>query len=243
MKKLIAYPLSAIYYVLFGMTLIIFHVIQWICYNFFGYEAHKKSADALMFFLVLNTYILGTKYKVTGLEKLPLGTPLIIVANHQSWYDITAIAWYMRKVHPKFVSKIELGKGIPSISYNLKHGGSVLIDRKNAKQSLSAIQEMGKYIERHNRSVVIFPEGTRSRTAEPGPFAVNGLKILCKYAPSSFVVPVTINNSWKMTRWGSFPLGIGNTLEFIIHDPILVKGMPFQELFDKTERIITEAIS
>lgn len=243
MKKLIAYPLSAIYYVLFGMTLIIFHVIQWICYNFFGYEAHKKSADALMFFLVLNTYILGTKYKVTGLEKLPLGTPLIIVANHQSWYDITAIAWYMRKVHPKFVSKIELGKGIPSISYNLKHGGSVLIDRKNAKQSLSAIQEMGKYIERHNRSVVIFPEGTRSRTAEPGPFAVNGLKILCKYAPSSFVVPVTINNSWKMTRWGSFPLGIGNTLEFIIHDPILVKGIPFQELFDKTERIITEAIS
>lgn len=243
MKKLIAYPLSAIYYLLFGMTLIIFHVIQWICYNFFGYEAHKKSADALMFFLVLNTYILGTKYKVTGLEKLPLGTPLIIVANHQSWYDITAIAWYMRKVHPKFVSKIELGKGIPSISYNLKHGGSVLIDRKNAKQSLSAIQEMGKYIERHNRSVVIFPEGTRSRTAEPGPFAVNGLKILCKYAPSSFVVPVTINNSWKMTRWGSFPLGIGNTLEFIIHDPILVKGIPFQELFDKTERIITEAIS
>lgn len=243
MKKLIAYPLSAIYYLLFGMTLIIFHVIQWICYNFFGYEAHKKSADALMFFLVLNTYILGTKYKVTGLEKLPLGAPLIIAANHQSWYDITAIAWYMRKVHPKFVSKIELGKGIPSISYNLKHGGSVLIDRKNAKQSLSAIQEMGKYIERHNRSVVIFPEGTRSRTAEPGPFAVNGLKILCKYAPSSFVVPVTINNSWKMTRWGSFPLGIGNTLEFIIHDPILVKGIPFQELFDKTERIITEAIS
>lgn len=242
MKKLIAYPLSAIYYLLFGMTLIIFHVIQWICYNFYGYEAHKKSADALMFFLVLNTYILGTKYKVTGLEKLPLGTPLIIVANHQSWYDITAIAWYMRKVHPKFVSKIELGKGIPSISYNLKHGGSVLIDRKNAKQSLSAIQEMGKYIERHNRSVVIFPEGTRSRTAEPRPFAVNGLKILCKYAPSSFVVPVTINNSWKMTRWGSFPLGIGNTLEFIIHDPILVKGIPFQELFDKTERIITEAI-
>ncbi len=243
MKKLIAYPLSAIYYLLFGMTLIIFHVIQWICYNFFGYEAHKKSADALMFFLVLNTYILGTKYKVTGLEKLPLGTPLIIVANHQSWYDITAIAWYMRKVHPKFVSKIELGKGIPSISYNLKHGGSVLIDRKNAKQSLSAIQEMGKYIERHNRSVVIFPEGTRSRTAEPRPFAVNGLKILCKYAPSSFVVPVTINNSWKMTRWGSFPLGIGNTLEIIIHDPILVKGIPFQELFDKTERIITESIS
>ncbi|HLW10418.1 MAG TPA: lysophospholipid acyltransferase family protein [Fermentimonas sp.] len=243
MKKIIAYPLSAMYYLLFGGTLVIFHVIQWICFNMFGYEAHKKSADALMFFLVLNTFILGTKYKFKGLEKLPADTPLIIAANHQSWYDITAIAWYMRKVHPKFVSKIELGKGIPSISYNLRHGGSVLIDRKNAKQALSAIQEMGKYIEEHKRSVVIFPEGTRSRTAEPGPFAVNGLKILCKYTPSAYVIPVTINNSWKMTRWGSFPLGIGNTLEFIIHDPIMVKDMPFKELFEKTERMITEAIN
>ena len=174
--------------------------------------------------------MLGTRYKFTGLDKLPKDIPLIIASNHQSWYDIIALGWFMRKVHPKFVSKIELGKGIPSISYNLRHGGSVLIDRKNAKQSISAIQEMGKYIEKHKRSVVIFPEGTRSRTAVPRPFAVNGLKILCKYAPSAYVVPVTINNSWKMTRWGSFPLGIGNTIEFIIHDSIVVKDMPFKEL-------------
>lgn len=242
MKKLIAYPLSAIYYLLFGITLVIFHVIQWICYNLFGYEAHKKSADGLMFFLVLNTYILGTRYKFTGLEKLNKNTPYIIAANHQSWYDITAIGWYMRKVHPKFVSKIELGKGIPSISYNLRHGGSVLIDRKNAKQSLSAIQNMGKYIELHNRSVVIFPEGTRSRSGKPKPFAQNGLKILCKYAPSAMVVPVTINNSWKMTRWGTFPMDLGNTIEFIAHDPIPVKDMPFKDLFNKTERLITEGL-
>lgn len=241
MKKLIAYPLSAIYYLLFGCTLVIFHVIQWICFKF-GYEAHKNSADGLLFFLVLNTYVLGTKYKVTGLDKLPSGIPLIIVSNHQSWYDITAIGWFLRKVHPKFVSKIELGKGIPSISFNLKHGGSVLIDRNNAKQSISAIQEMGKYIEEYKRSVVIFPEGTRSRTAEPGPFAVNGLKILCKYAPSAYVVPITINNAWKITRWGSFPLGVGNTVEIIIHDPIVNKDLPFQELFEKAEQVIKKSI-
>lgn len=242
MKKLISYPLSIIYYLLFGVTLVVFHVIQWICFNLFGYEAHKKSADALMFFLVLNTYILGTRYKVTGLDNLPLGIPLIIASNHQSWYDIAALGWFLRKVHPKFVSKIELGKGIPSISYNLRHGGSVLIDRKNGKQAISEIQKMSKYIELHKRSVVIFPEGTRSNSSKPRPFAENGLKILCKYAPSAYVVPVTINNAWKMTRWGSFPLGLGNTLEFIIHDPIPVKEMPFQELFEKTELQITQSI-
>src|SRR5690554_5984775 len=158
MKKLIAYPLSAIYYLLFGGTLVIFHVIQWVCFNLFGYEAHKKSADGLMLFLVLNTYILGTKYKFLGLDKIPIDTPLIIDDNRQSWYDITTTGWYMRKVHAKFVRKIELRKRIPSSSYNLRHGGSVLIDRKNAKPSLIAGQEMGKYIEEHKRALVIFPE-------------------------------------------------------------------------------------
>lgn len=242
MQKILSYPLSAIYYLMFGFTLVFFHVAQWVCFNFFGYTAHKKSVDVLSFFLVFNTYVLGTRYKVNHLEKLPEGVPLIIAANHQSLYDITSMSWYMRKVHPKFISKIELGKGIPSISYNLNHGGSVLIDRKDAKQSLSAIRQMGEYIEANKRSAIIFPEGTRSKTGKPRPFAVNGLKILCKYAPSAYVVPVTINNSWKMTRWGAFPLGLGNRIEITIHDLIAVKDTPFDELFARTEQAVTKDI-
>lgn len=242
MQKIIAYPLSAIYYVLFGTTLVTFHVIQWIALNLFGYTAHKKTVDLLCFFLVANTYVLGTRYNIRNLNKIPTGVPLIIAANHQSFYDISTIGWFFRKVHPKYISKIELRKGIPSISYNLRHGGSVLIDRKDARQSLSAIKDMGLYIEKHKRSTVIFPEGTRSKTGEPRPFAVNGLKILCKNAPSSYVLPVTINNSWKMTKWGSFPLGVGNKIEFIIHDPISVGDRPFEEVFEKTERAIVDAI-
>ena len=238
-----ALPLSAVYYLLFGITLVVFHAIQWLCFNLFGYNAHKKSVDIMSFFLVANTYVLGTRYKIRNLEKLLPGVPLIIAANHQSLYDITTICWFMRKVHPKFISKIELGKRIPSISYNLNHGGSVLIDRKDAKQSLTAIKEMAQYIEKNKRSAVIFPEGTRSKTGKPGPFAENGLKILCKYAPSAYVVPVTINNSWKMTRWGAFPLGIGNKLEFIIHDPISVKNTPFREVFERTEQAIISMIN
>jgi 1-acyl-sn-glycerol-3-phosphate acyltransferase len=243
MHKLLAYPLSVIYYLLFGSSLVFFHVVQWVCFNLFGYEAHKRSVDVLSFFLVANTYVLGTRYRTQGLDKLPANVPLIIASNHQSLYDITSLAWFMRKVHPKFISKIELGKGIPGISYNLNHGGSVLIDRKDPRQSLAAIKEMAQYIEKYKRSAIIFPEGTRSRTGKPRSFAENGLKILCRYAPSAYVVPVTINNSWKMTRWGSFPLGIGNKLELIVHDPISVKETPFPELFEKTEQVIVQAIN
>lgn len=242
MQKLLSIPLSAIYYLLFGITLLIFHPIQWICFNLFGYKAHKKSVDILNFFLVANTYVLGTTYKIRNKEYLPEDVPLIIVANHQSLYDIPTIIWFMRKVHPKFISKIELGKGIPSISYNLNHGGSVLINRKDPKQSLTAIKNMGEYIEANKRSAVIFPEGTRSRTGEPRKFAENGVKILCKYAPSAYVIPITINNSWKMTKWGSFPLGLGNKLTLTIHQPISVKETPFQELFEQTEKAVTGTI-
>jgi 1-acyl-sn-glycerol-3-phosphate acyltransferase len=242
MQKIAAYPLSIIYYLFSGIVLLIFHPIQWVCLNWFGYDAHKKSVDALIFFLIASTYVLGTKYKIKNPHKLPTRVPLIIAANHQSWYDIVSLGWFIRKAHPKLISKIELGKGIPSISYYLNHGGSVLIDRKNAKQSLTAIKEMAQYIETNKRSTVIFPEGTRSKTGKPKPFAENGLKILCKYAPSSCIVPVTINNSWKITRWGAFPLSIGNTIELIVHETIPVTDMPFSEVFNNTEQSIIQAI-
>ena len=242
MHKLIAYPFSIVFYLLFGFILVVFHPIQWLCLNLFGYGAHKKSVDALLFFLVANTHVLFTRYKIKNRDRLPTGVPLIIVANHQSKYDVSSIGWFLRKTHPKYISKIELGKGIPSISYNLRHGGSALIDRKNPKQSLTAIKEMALYIEANKRSTVIFPEGTRSKTGKPKPFADNGLKILCKYAPSACLLPVTVNNSWKITKWGTFPLSLGNKIELVIHDPIPVKDKPFSEIFKQTEQTIIQSI-
>lgn len=242
MQKAISYPISAVVISLFLMFLIIFHPIQWICLNVFGYHAHKKSVDYLNFILVRLGHILGFTYKVTGREKIPLGKPIIIVANHQSLYDIICIIWFLRKWHPKFVSKAELGKGIPSVSYNLRHGGSVLIDRKNPKQAIPVITELGKYIEKTNRSAVIFPEGTRTRDGKPKPFSTTGLKLLCKNAPSAVVVPVTINNSWKINKFGSFPLGLGSKISLTIHDSIAVSDFDFDEIMQKTESEIVNSI-
>lgn len=216
--------------------------MQWICLNIFGYQAHKKSVDILNYFLVRSTHLLGTTYKFNFTAAVPEGVPLIIVANHQSMYDIPPIIWFMRKFHPKFISKKELGKGIPSVSYNLRHGGSVLIDRQDPKQALPAIKQMAEYIETHKRSAVIFPEGTRSKTGVPKRFSENGLKILCKYAPSAYIVPVSINNSWKMVRFGQFPLGLGNRLTFIVQEPFAIKNIPFDEVMRRTEQAVVKGI-
>ncbi|MCW4469208.1 1-acyl-sn-glycerol-3-phosphate acyltransferase [Flavobacterium sp. MFBS3-15] len=242
MEKILSYPLSIIFYLAFLIMLLIFHPVQWVCLNVFGYQAHKKSVDLLNGCLVRTTHILGTTYNIQHLERLPQGVPLIIVANHQSMYDIPPIIWFMRKVHPKFISKKELGKGIPSVSYNLRHGGSVLIDRKDPKQALPAIKQMGEYIQKHNRSAVIFPEGTRSKTGVPKRFSENGLKILCKYAPSAYIVPVSINNSWKLVRFGQFPLGLGNRLTFTVQEPFAIKDIPFAEVMERTENAVIKGI-
>ena len=242
MEKIISYPISVVYYLFFGLCLLVFHPVQWICLKLFGYQGHKKSVDVLNFFLILCTRLIGTRYTVTGREHVPAGVPIIIVANHQSLYDVISIIWFLRKIHPKFVSKQELGKGIPSVSFNLRHGGSVLIDRKDPRQALPAIKDMGEYIERHKRSAVIFPEGTRSKTGKPKEFAQTGLKIMVKAAPSAYVLPLTINNSWKMARYGYFPLGLGNHLKFTVHKPIAVSGHSFEEIIEYTEQAVTGAI-
>jgi len=242
MEKILSYPISAVYYLCFGLSLVIFHPIQWICFNVFGYQAHKKSVDYLNFFLLRCTNLLGTTYSFTNRNFVPKGVPLIIVANHQSLYDIIAIIWYMRKFHPKFVSKKELGSGIPSVSYNLRHGGSVLIDRKDPKQAIPTIKGLSDYIEKNTRSAMIFPEGTRSKTGAPKEFAQSGLKILCKYAPSAYIVPISINNSWKMVKFGFFPLGLGNRLTFTVHEPIKVADWSFEAIFEKTEAAVVGGI-
>jgi len=242
MQRIISYPLSLIAVLLFLMVLVVFHPIQWICLKLFGYHAHKKSVDYLNFFLLRIGHLLGTTYEVHNHERVPKGVPIIFAANHQSLYDIIAIIWFFRVHHPKFVSKKELGSGIPSVSFNLRHGGSVLIDRKDPKQAIPVIKSLSEYIEKNKRAAVIFPEGTRSRDGKPKEFAQSGLKILCKYAPSAYVVPISINNSWKMVKYGFFPLGLGNRLTFTVHEPIPVATTPFEELMQRTESTIISGI-
>lgn len=241
MQKIVAYPLTMIYALTFGAILLVFHPIQWVCFNLFGYNAHRASVALLNLSILRCAHILGTSYTFTNPYEVPIDRPTIIVSNHQSMNDIPPIIWWMRKYQPKFVSKKELGRGIPSVSYNLRHGGSVLIDRVDVKQSLGEIIKLGEYIEEHKRAAVIFPEGTRSRTGHPKPFKTTGLKLLIRNAPSALIIPISINNSWKMLKYGKFPYGLGNHITINVHAPIEIQG-DIDELITKIETKIISGI-
>jgi 1-acyl-sn-glycerol-3-phosphate acyltransferase len=240
--KIISFIFSSIFAIVFYSLLLIFHPIQWIGLTIFGYKGHKFVVDYMNWFLTKSLLTLGVNVTVENKQELPENTTLIFVSNHQGMFDIPPIIWAFRKYHPKFVSKIELGKGIPSISYNLRNGGAALINRKDPKQAISTLVSFAKKIKKNNWSAVIFPEGTRSRDGKPKKFASNGLKVISKYNKEGYVVPLTINNSWKVFKYGKFPLGIFSPIKIITHQPIKIDSLPFDELLAQTEKVIKDHI-
>lgn len=241
-KKIISYPLTILFYMFFGFTLIAFQPLQWLGIKLGGASVHRGIVNFMNLCILRCLHILGVTIKFKNEYKIPQESPLILVSNHQSMFDIPLISWYLRKNKPKFISKIELGKGIPSVSFNLRHGGNVLIDRKNPKQSIPALSEFGQFIAKHNFSAVIYPEGTRSKDGKPKQFAHTGLKILFKNAPKAIIVPVTINNSWKLVRHGNFPMGIGVNISLEVKKPIAINELSTDKLLETIEDRVTSSI-
>jgi 1-acyl-sn-glycerol-3-phosphate acyltransferase len=242
MRRFFGYILSPIHYLLFGLLLAIFHPIQWICFNAFGYKAHKWSVDTLNFFLVSSYYVLGNTVKFTNKQNLPIGRPIIFIANHQSLYDIPAMIWFLRKYHAKFISKIELAKGIPSISYNLRHGGAANIDRKDPRQSIVEIAKLGTRMKENKWSAMIFPEGTRAKDGTVKTFHVGGIATLLKKCPEALIVPIAINNSWKMVRYGTYPLNTFISMTWEVLKPIEPEKRPLEDVVLEAENEIKKAL-
>ncbi|MGD9929839.1 MAG: lysophospholipid acyltransferase family protein [Mangrovibacterium sp.] len=240
MKKILGYLLTPVYLLVFGLLLLIFHPVQVICRLIGGYPLRKKSVDVLNFLLVYSLVILGARIRFRGFEKMPQGRPFLIVSNHQNTLDIPPIVWGFRKYHPKFVSKQELGKGIPSISYNLRHGGSALIDRKNGRQSIVEITKLGKHIEKEKYCASIFPEGTRSKNGKVKTFQHAGVASLLRAAPSAWIVPFVIDGNSKLMGKGYFPMQFGTRLTYTALEPIDPAGRDPKELTEEIERKIKQ---
>jgi len=157
-------------------------------------------------------------------------------------YDIPPLIWFLREYYAKFISKIELTQGIPSISFNLKYGGGANIDRKDSKQAVAEILKLGERLESNNWSAVIFPEGTRSRNGKLKQFAVGGVATLLKKCPDALIVPVSIKGSWKFVQYGAFPLSFGEKMSWTVLEPIENTGEPLEEIVMMAENAIKATI-
>lgn len=101
---------------------------------------------------------------VHGLDNVQPEEPQVVVSNHVSGYDIFAIAAAL-PVPFAFVAKKELER-IPFFGTAWKAAGHISIDRSNRQQAVQSLQRAGERIRREKSTVIIYPEGTRSRTGE-----------------------------------------------------------------------------
>ncbi len=239
-RKILGGILTPFYVILFFLILCIFHPIQYIAFRFFGYQAHKRSADYMIYALVNSLYLMGVRYRFINEQSLPKDKPLLIISNHQSMFDIPIIGYLLDEHHPKYVTKRELASGIPSISFNIRHGGSAIIDRKDSKQALIALKEFGEYLEKTNHAGCIFAEGTRSRTGEMKPFKPQGLLMLLRSAPSAVIVPVAIEGAWEMMRYNGMPIPFGMKISATVLPIISRDGKTPEQILQEAEATIRQ---
>lgn len=242
MRNAISWLLTPLHLASFMAVLLIFHVAQVLALPF-GYTAHKRVVDFLNLGVLASLKIIGTRIVLSCEHALPADVPLIIVANHQSMYDIPMLGWVFRNHHPKFVAKVELARGLPSISYNLRHGGSVLIDRSDARSAMRAIQKFGKVVEEHRYAACIFPEGTRARDGVMKEFNLAGLLALVRATPSATIVPVAIDGSWELMRYRMRPIPFGVRVKCTVLAPISQQEKSGKAVVSMVEEKIREALS
>lgn len=110
----------------------------------------------------------GVHVDVQGVENLSPDSAQIIVSNHVSWYDVLALAAWTPKRY-RFVAKKELSR-VPLWGHAWVAAGHISVDRTDNQSAVASLDQAGRTILEDNSSVIIFAEGTRSRTGELQPF-------------------------------------------------------------------------
>ncbi|SET38058.1 1-acyl-sn-glycerol-3-phosphate acyltransferase [Oceanobacillus limi] len=155
----------------------------------------------------------GSTVQVNGQEKL-LDEPVLYVANHQGLFDILAFLGYLGRP-VGFIAKKEIKK-LPIIRTWMELLYCVFIDRKDRRQSIQAINQGIENL-KAGHSLVIFPEGTRSRGNKLGEFKSGSLRLALKARVP--IVPVSIDGTYHMLE-GNKGRVKPSTVSMTIHDPI-----------------------
>lgn len=160
--------------------------------------------------------------KVEGLENVP-EEACLFVGNHQSFVDIPVFV----NVFPRtvgFVAKKELAT-LPIITFWMKAIGCVFIDRENPREGIKSILEGAKNL-KEGKSMVIFPEGTRSKSSNMAEFKKGTLKMAQKSGAP--IVPVTLDGTYKAYEYDGNKIKNAD-VKVIIHKPIYMNELTKEE--------------
>jgi 1-acyl-sn-glycerol-3-phosphate acyltransferase len=176
----------------------------------------------------------GIKVETSGIDHIPLNKPLILVANHQGVSDIPVLLAYL-PIRFRFAIKKELFS-IPFFGWYLRQAGYFPIDRAVI---LSAYKTLEQIIEilKSGESVMIFPEGTRSRDGTLGKFKRGSLMAALKSGAP--VIPIAISGSYNIMPKGTYLVN-PSRVKLSVGKPIYIKD---EKEYDQKVEEVREAIA
>jgi len=181
--------------------------------------------------------ISNTKVQVIGAENILHGKPQVFMANHQSDFDILIALGHVPGQF-RWIAKKELFN-IPIFGAAMKNAGYIEIDRNNHERAMRSLEEAALRI-REGKSVMTFPEGTRSRDGEIKPFKQGTFHLAIKSGVP--IVPITIIGSGQIMPKRSLKVTPGK-VKLIIGKPIEVRDYSIEDrhlLINKVRNIIIQ---
>jgi len=218
-KWLFFIPFLMLNTLIFGILAVLFSLINKKIGSFIGGAVWSR----------VNALFTPMFVHVRGRENIQKKQSYIIVANHESAYDIFVLYGWLG-IDFKWVMKKEIRK-IPGVGFGSEAVGHIFIDRSSTKAAVETIEAAKKRI-KGGTSVVFFPEGTRSRTRELLPFKKGAYRFA--FDLNLPILPVTINGTRKIFPPDSLNLMPGNA-EIIIHPPIDIRGYSSENLLPLIE--------
>jgi 1-acyl-sn-glycerol-3-phosphate acyltransferase len=225
-------PSIAVYTIVLG--------IASITSSFFDRRGHFAHGCARAWsWLILATT--GVEVTVEGLERLERGKTYIFVANHQSIYDIPSLFWAI-PFQLRIIAKESLGN-FPMLGPHLKRTGHMLVDR--SKPDRSGIFGWATRLTANGLSLIVFPEGTRSRTGMMGKF--KGGSIMLAMQAGLPIAPVSVIGSRHVMKKGELTTRPGH-VTVIVHEPMAMGATPepsiaeVRQLADRIRQVIRPSV-
>jgi 1-acyl-sn-glycerol-3-phosphate acyltransferase len=188
------------------------------------YILHQWTCVWSEIILGMNPY---WKVKVEGREKIDPDKVYVMVSNHQSGLDIMVLFKLHR--HFKWVAKKGLFK-IPFIGWNMGLNGYISIERSRGRSKLQMMDKAAESI-RDGNSVMLFPEGTRSRDGNLQPYKSGAFR-LAKEAATD-ILPIAIKGTFYAIKKGGFIVHKNKEMVVTVLDPI-----PFASFKDQDPKHI-----
>ncbi|MCH7613506.1 MAG: 1-acyl-sn-glycerol-3-phosphate acyltransferase [Candidatus Marinimicrobia bacterium] len=183
-------------------------------------------------------FVSGVPYSVDGLENLDPNKQYVFVSNHESAFDILLIVASL-PYQLVFLSKIELRK-IPFMGWAMVLGRHIFVNRKNRKAALASLETARESLKKYPRSIVIFPEGSRSLDGHMKPFKKGG--IILGIQTNLPIVPMGICGTFDVVKKGTFSIQ-PKPIRLIIGQPIDTSEYEYNDRNQVTEILRNEIVN